>query len=273
MSLGAPRATAERSVEHTLGVDTEEYRLMAAAGERHWWYDATRCLLRQLLDDELGAVHARSGRVFLDAGGGSGATGGWLTEHATTVVLDFDTDALAAARHSFGGRTHPLVTVRADLNRLPCADEAFDGVLCVTALYHRMNTDPAAIVADFARVTRPGGWVCLLEPGVRRLRRGHDEVTHAARRFSLADLRALATGAGLDVVRATGAYSFLVPPAAILAIVERGAPTSDVGRHGSGLGGMLSAMARAERTLLRRVDLPAGLSVAVLARRPQLAGP
>ena len=67
----------------------------------------------------------------------------------------------------------------------------FDAVLCVTALCHRMNPDPQAIVGEFARVTKPGGLVCLMEPGGKRLWRGHDEVTHTARRFSLAEMRSM----------------------------------------------------------------------------------
>ena len=81
---------------------------------------------------------------------------------------------------------------------------AFDAVLCVTALCHRMNPDPQAIVNEFARVTKPGGLVCLMEPGGKRLWRGHDDVTHTARRFSLAEMRSMVRGAGLELVRATG---------------------------------------------------------------------
>jgi hypothetical protein len=73
---------------------------------------------------------------------------------------------------------------------------------------------------------------------------------------------------GLDVVRATGAYSFLVPPAVVLALVERGKATSDVGRNESGLGGAFSVLAKLERRLLRRTDLPAGLSVIAIGRKP-----
>ncbi len=61
--------------------------------------------------------------------------------------------------------------------------------------------------------------------------------------------------AGLDLVRATGAYSFLVPPAAVMGIAERGRNKSDVGRNESGLGGVLGHVARAERALLRKVRL------------------
>ena len=79
---------------------------------------------------------------------------------------------------------------------------------------------------------------------------------------------AAAVAAGLDVSRATGAYSFLVPPATAKTLLERGRSTSDLDRHGSGLGGLLGGAAALERRVLRRVSLPAGLSVVVVARRP-----
>jgi hypothetical protein len=93
-------------------------------------------------------------------------------------------------------------------------------------------------------------------------------VTHAARRFSRGDLAALIPGAGLQPLRSTGAYSFLVPPAAVDAVVHRGEASSDIDEHSGGLGGTLGALARAERAVLRRIDLPAGLSVLALGRKP-----
>ena len=244
------------------GVELDEYRRMAEAGQRHWWYEATRRLLAELTAPHLTAPDP--GTVYLDAAGGSGATGCWLAERATTVNADIEESSLRAATATYPGY-RPVV---ADLNCLPHRNDRFDAVLCVTALCHRMNVDPAATVVELARVTKPGGLLILMEPGVRRLRRGHDRVTHTARRFSRRDLAELARRSGLDIVRSTGAYSFLVPPAAVRAVVERGRVTSDVGRNESGMGGALAALARAERALLKRVDLPAGLSVIVIARKP-----
>ena len=233
---------------------------MVAAGERHWWYRSTRILLEQLVAPHLSGGDA----IYLDAGGGSGATGSWLADRAMTVLDDFESVALrAAVRDHVGYRG-----VRTDLNALPHGASSFDAVLCVTALYHRLNPDPQVVVNEFARVVKPGGLVCLMEPGGKRLWRGHDEVTQAARRFSLADMKALVRAAGLDLVRATGAYSYLVPPAAIMGIVERGRANSDVGRNESGLGGVLGQLARAERVLLRRISLPFGLSVIAIGRKP-----
>jgi SAM-dependent methyltransferase len=243
-------------------MDEDEYQRMVAAGERHWWYKSTRSLLTMLVTPHLPAVE--EGTIYLDAGGGSGATGSWLADRATTVLDDFESVALQAAVHDHAGYRG----VRANINHVPHSADAFDAVLCVTALCHRMNPDPQAIVNEFARVTKPGGLVCLMEPGGKRLWRGHDDVTHTARRFSLAEMRSMVRGAGLDLVRATGAYTFLVPPAAVMGVVERGKNKSDVGRNEGGLGGVLGLVARAERGLLRRVSVPFGLSVIAIGRKP-----
>lgn len=246
-------------------MDQDEYRRMAEAGDGHWWYRSTRALLRQLLAGELAAQRSFAEPVLhFDAGGGTGATGGWMTEFAPTVLGDYETMALDVARTDFPR----YLPARLDLNRLPFVDDAFATTLCVTALCHRMNPDPAAIVREFARITRPGGIVCLWEPGGKRLWRGHDEVTHTGRRFSVRDLREMAESAGLDVVRATGAYTFLVPPAFVLGLLERGKANSDVGRNQSGLGGVLGGLASLERRWLRRFDVPFGLSAIVVARCP-----
>jgi SAM-dependent methyltransferase len=243
---------------------------MAAAGASHWWYRATRRLLALLLGPHVRSAGAERPLV-LDAGGGSGATGSWMTAMAEVVLADMEPLALDAAR-SDHPRIRPAV---ADLNRLPFADGSFDAVLCVTVLYHRLVPDPAAVVRDFARLVRPGGVVCLMEPGGRRLRRGHDEVTHGARRFSRGELRQLCADAGLVVERSTGAYTFLLPPAVVLGWFERlrsgrgtGSPQSDVDRSPSGLGGVLGGLASIERRVLGRTDLPGGLSVIAIARRP-----
>jgi SAM-dependent methyltransferase len=242
----------------------EEYRRMAAASDTHWWYVAVRALLEDLAAPHLaGGPDAR----FLDAGGGTGNTGRWLATRAPTVLADTSAEALTVAAETRSPAA--AMRERADIGRLPHPRASFDAVLCVTVLYHEWVLDPPSVVGELARVTRPGGLVLLMEPGVRRLRRGHDRVTLNARRFSRGDLRRLAEGAGLEVLRATGAFSFLVPPAFVLGAIERDKEVSDVGRNDSGLGGLFPLAARAERALIRRgVNVPFGLSVLTVARKP-----
>jgi SAM-dependent methyltransferase len=239
-------------------MELAEYRRMADVEDTHWWYRSTRRLLQELLADRL----ATNGR-FLDVGAGTGATGAWLSTMGQLVAADFETVALALHRER-----HPSsVIVACDATELPFADSSFDAVLCVTVLCHRSIASPGAAVAEMARVVRPGGLLCLWEPGVRRIARAHDRVTHTGRRFSRRDLVELLTINGLRIERSTGAFSFLVPPAAAKALLERGETASDLDRHHDGLRGVLPAAASAERRILRRIDLPAGLSVVAIGRR------
>jgi SAM-dependent methyltransferase len=244
-------------------VDAEEYRRMAQVESTHWWYASTRALLQQLLIERL-----PEGGRFLDVGGGTGATGAWLADRGQLVVADIEPSAVDSYRqhHTVAG------AVAADLNALPFDAASFDAVLCVTVLCHRAVPSPVHAVGELARVLRPGGVLCLQEPGVRRLRRAHDRVTHTGRRFSRRDLAGLVVGAGLELERSTGAYSFLVPPAVVKMLLERDETSSDLDRNAGGLGGVLGTTAGIERRLLRRVDIPAGLSVVAVGRKPEGPG-
>ncbi len=238
-------------------MERDEYRRMAAVEESHWWYGTTRDLLRSLVGPEL-----PEGGRFLDAGAGTGATGAWMAERGSVVALDFEPLALELFDEHHPG----CGLAAADVQRLPFVDGVFDAALCVTVLCHRSIPDPVVAARELARVVRPGGVVALMEPGVRALRRAHDRVTHTGRRFSRGDLAGLLEQAGCEVVRSSGAYSFLVPPAAVKAVLERGRTASDLDRAESGLGGILPRMARIEQRWLRAHSLPFGLSVVAIGR-------
>jgi SAM-dependent methyltransferase len=233
----------------------DEYERIAAVEAAHWWYAATRALLEQTL-----APHVRPGGRVLDAGSGPGATGSWLARHGRLVAADVEPLALELHR----AQGHQALRAAASLEQLPFADASFAAALCVTVLYHAQIADPRVAVRELARVVEPGGVVCLLEPGVRRLRRAHDRITHTARRFARADLRALLEDAGLRPLRVTGAYSFLVPPALVKAALERDATASDLDTGRGLAGAVLGGVAALERRWLRDHDLPGGLSIVAL---------
>ena len=196
----------------TLGDRQQPWNSPSTAGwrrsrTRHWWYRSTRRLLQDLLDDRL----PHGGR-FLDLGARHRArrVRGWPSD-GRLVAADFEPlRADAAPRASPGERGRRLRRPARSRSPTPRSTPCSASRCCATARSSRRST----VVGEMARVVRPGGVVCLWEPGVRRLRRAHDRVTHTGRRFSRRDLADLLTANGLRVERSTGAYSFLVPPAA-----------------------------------------------------------
>ena len=235
-----------------------EYARIAAAEDDHWWYRNTRALMADLLQPWLG-----TGQRILDAGCGPGGNGSWLGRHGRVVGVDLVRDALEFVH----ARRPTTIPVQATAAQLPFDDHAFDVVVAVTLLY--TVADHRAAASELARVLRPGGAVLILEPAFESLRRAHDLTVHARRRYRRDELAQLVERNGLRVQRATYAYSFLAPPAAVLAALERRTTRagrdagSDVERRA--LDRVFAPLAQAERRWLARHDLPVGTSAVVVA--------
>lgn len=104
-----------------------------------------------LVSERLGDL---SGRLLLDVGCGTGQSGAVARGLGARVVgLDPDRAMLAAAR---GRVDAPVLAVG---ERLPFRDHAFDATIAVTVL--EFVQDPAAVVAEMARVTRSPGTVVV----------------------------------------------------------------------------------------------------------------
>jgi len=120
---------------------------------RRVWSDELRALGRVMGDLD--------GRTVLDVGAGDGRLAGELASRGADVMALDRSPAMLEAGGSRGGPG--LKRVRADGMELPFADGSFDVTVAVTVLCF---ANPAGrLVAELARVTRPGGRVVLGELG------------------------------------------------------------------------------------------------------------
>lgn len=130
-------------------------RLPPAAYDR--WFD-TRWG-RYAFTIELAAVERAAGRLdglrVLDAGCGTGRFTAALERRAARLAgVDLDPAMLDAAARRVRA---PLLA--ADAGALPFRDGAFDVAIAVTVC--EFTASPAALVAELARVTRPGGRIVI----------------------------------------------------------------------------------------------------------------
>jgi ubiquinone/menaquinone biosynthesis C-methylase UbiE len=242
-------------------MEPDEYGRIAAAEDQHWWYRNTRELVATLL-----APYLHPGITVLDAGCGPGGNGAWLRRYGTVVGLDRELRALNYVKD----RRPDTRPVCGSVTTLPFTESSFDVVMALTILYSVV--DDAQAVSELARVTKPGGVLVLFEPALQVLTREHDRTVHGVHRYRVRQLTSLAERAGLRVHRRTYAYSFLVFPAAVLALAERlrqrSKATNDSDVERQSFDPVFGALARAEtRFLLRGHYVPFGLSAIVVAVR------
>jgi SAM-dependent methyltransferase len=121
-----------------------------------------------LTEQDAGLLGDVRGRRVLEVGCGSAPCARWLAEAGADVVaLDLSAGMLAAAAaaNARTGVTVPLV--QADAEHLPPADESVD-VACSAYGAVPFVADSARVMAEVARVLRPGGrWVFSVSHPIR----------------------------------------------------------------------------------------------------------
>lgn len=144
----------------------------------------------------------RPGDRALDVGCGTGralpALAAAVGPTGRVVGLDLTPGMLDAARSA--GRDGCGALILADARRLPVADAATDAIFAAGLVQHL--PDPAAGLAELARVTRPGGRLVIFHPSGRAaLAARHGRTIRPEEPLNEPNLIPLLAGAGWDLVR------------------------------------------------------------------------
>ena len=223
----------------------------------YWWYRVRTELLRTVLEPYVG-----NPRVVLDVGSADGPSVAWLRGHGRHVALDLDPRGLQPG------------DVCGSALELPFRDGAFDVVAAFDVIEH---CDPESTVLGGARVLAPGGRLLISVPAYQWAWSGFDEENGHHRRYTRPRAVTAVEGAGLEVLRATYAFSSMFP----MFVAERGlrrARRKLRGRHpvdaadvvslpatSPALDRLLTSLGRLDQRLLGRMDLGFGSSVVVAA--------
>jgi len=251
-------------------MNLEEYEVMYKVEDTHWWYRGMEAITRSVLDRAIG--RGRNLRI-LDAGCGTGAVMGYLSDYGCVTGFDFAAEALRFCQ--MRGR-HRLS--QASVMALPYADAAFDLVASFDVLCERAVDDELAL-REFSRVLRPaqeghvpgGGRLLLRLPAYNWLRGKHDQAVYVDHRYTARELTTKLRQAGFKLEHVSYANMLLFPAAVVKRASERLMPgrqngsdlTLDLGLLNAPLRWILSL----EAPLVARTGLPFGLTVLALARK------
>ncbi|MGB7983486.1 MAG: class I SAM-dependent methyltransferase [Candidatus Nanopelagicales bacterium] len=227
------------------------------AAPDYWWYVARADLLETAL-----RKHVEGVELALDLGSADGPRADWLRAAAgRTVALDIDPRGLAP-----GG-------VCGSALALPFADATFDAVSAFDVIEH---CDPEqAALAEVRRVLKPGGRFLMSVPAYTWAWSDFDVANGHHRRYTRPRAVAALERAGFAVDRATYGFASVFPMFAAERLARRlrrgrahgPADIVDLPQLPDRLNNALLRMARADRAILRRGDLPFGSSVFLAARK------
>ncbi len=250
-------------------MEREQYDLMFAQEERHWWYVGMRRISAALFERYPPLVDGQVGRPLdlLDAGCGSGGMTRYLGRFGRVTGIDLSPDALRLAQ-----RRDLTRLAQSSVGALPFLDGSFDAVTSFDVLYHLNVNDDRAALADIHRVLRPGGIALIRLPAFDWIRGAHDDVVHTRHRYTRDELSGKLEDVGFRLEHATYANFLLFPLAPAKRYLEHRNGTqesTDLWRPPAPINRLLADLLSLEAIPARQLGLPWGLSVFAVARRVQ----
>ena len=245
-------------------MDESEFRLHAQLEDTHWWFCARREIIIDLFQRYLPGGKERH---LVEIGCGTGGNLKALADYYNVSGVDMSAEAIRFA----SGRVSVPVVCGDFRSVLAGSWQNVDGILLADVLEH--IEDDRNFLTDIVANLRPGAIVVITVPAFQFLWSRHDLVLGHVRRYRLDGLRALWSPLPVREHFASYFNSILFPIIALVRLIMGdGKEGKDDGSSlkpvNPILNGLLYSLFRFEKTLLRRVRLPFGVSlVAVLEKK------
>jgi SAM-dependent methyltransferase len=247
-------------------MNQREYEIMYRVEDSYWWYIGIRKIAHTILDRYL--THG-SGLRVLDAGCGTGGNLGLLSRYGDVFGVELGREAVQFLKSRDFCRF-----ATASVTDVPFRSGVFDLVDVFDV--NESLPDDAPAFKEYFRVLRPGGYLYISEVAFESLRGEHDLAIGIVRRYTRRDLAGRLEAAGFDVLRTTYANAILCPPIFLLRclrrifspVSRREDAKSDFDRAPGFLHAIFKATLFIEAFLLRFMNLPFGVTVIAVARKP-----
>src|SRR6478752_6786724 len=235
------------------------------AEREHFWFKGFRAFVAPLVAR---AVAAHPPRRLLDCGCGTGVNLPMLAQYGTAYGFDLTWTGLKFAKDH---GTHRLT--QASVVHVPFRDDAFDVVTCFDVLQCLPPQIGLEVLREFHRILSPGGHLVMNVAALESLRGDHAVLAEEAHRYERGELHGMIEAAGFHVARLTFTNASLFPimmgtrwwqrRRGLKAVEEA---HGEISIPSAAVNHTLTGLLKCEAALLRRLDMPIGSSLLVLAQ-------
>lgn len=235
------------------------YLEMADTEFRHWWFCGRRVILAQMIGD----LNLPSNSRILEVGCGTGGNLEMLAEFGEVHAIEMDD----VAREMASRTTNNCCDIRAGHcpDQIPFSGRQFD-LICMFDVLEHIERDTETLVAANKLLTN-NGRMLITVPAYQWLYGAHDEFLHHKRRYSLKQLKGKIAEAGLKATKISFFNTFLFPLAVIVRLKDRlfgSKVAAGTAVPPAIINAVLRTVFGAERFLLKRFNLPFGVSLLCL---------
>jgi len=246
-------------------VRTDLYEKFSTKESSHWWFVARRNILQSLI----GRYIPTKVETALDIGSGPGINVPLIRTYAKKVTcLEASDTAIAMARRKF-----PDITILHGSFPQTVPSGNFNLITMLDVLEH-IEEQTGAIRTAWS-LLKPGGYLMLTVPAFMFLWSAHDNHVHHKRRYTSREIRSLLTDADFHIERVTYFNTMLFPAIAGVRLLQRTfkirtAETDLDINPPEWLNIVLTRIFGSERFLLKRMNLPVGVSIFCAAKKCEL---
>lgn len=245
-------------------MDKELYEMVSRLQDNHWWFIARKNFVREALKRDA----SFTGKRLLDIGSGMGSMIEFLKGYAEKVTgIDYSEYALRLS----ADRGYDAL-VRGTVEDLPFSDGSFDLATSFEVLYHKQVGDDNKVLRELYRVLRKGGMVVIVDSAFNFLKGKHDDFAHGVRRYTRGELESKLEGAGFTVRRSSYLYMSIFPVLCVIRLIKniflpKASTSSELHETQPWLNNLMISLLRVESSILRRANLPFGISVFCIAEK------
>ena len=247
------------------GYSDEFFAVNSDREKKHFWFVSRNSFVMRLC-----ARYAQPGARFIEIGCGTGS----ILEALRGKGLEADGADISLTALKYARSKVAAGLYQADICALPFAGE-YDAAVMADVLEH--IGDEALALSNVRRALKDGGLLFMTVPACSRLFGQYDKLLYHRRRYDLAPLVELLESSGFAVLKATYLNFFLFPVLYLNRRLRKEAVASGPEEERAMLqkelriipviNSLFRFIAYLEELLAMRINLPAGGSIAIVARK------